>query len=283
MKKIGFIGLGIMGKPMALNLLNSGFDVSILITSKASGELGIAGANVCANLEALSEESEVIITMLPDSPEVLEVVNQLVHSIKPGTLFIDMSSIAPAATKNIHDIFKKKGVEALDAPVSGGQVGAVAGSLSIMVGGSEMAFKNALPIFEAMGKNIVHIGESGAGQITKICNQMIVGITIQAVSEAITLAKSAGVNVEKVRDVLLGGFAQSKILDLHGKRMIEENFVPGFTVNLHNKDLGIALKTSQELGLTLPGTEMAAESMARAIKMGNGHLDHSSLILNLQT
>lgn len=283
MKKIGFIGLGIMGKPMALNLLNSGFDVSILITSKASGELGIAGANVCANLEALSAKSEVIITMLPDSPEVLEVVNQLVHSIKPGTLFIDMSSIAPAATKNIHDIFKKKGVEALDAPVSGGQVGAVAGSLSIMVGGSEMAFKNALPIFEAMGKNIVHIGESGAGQITKICNQMIVGITIQAVSEAITLAKSAGVHVEKVRDVLLGGFAQSKILDLHGKRMIEENFVPGFTVNLHNKDLGIALKTSQELGLTLPGTEMAAYLMEKAIKKGNGHLDHSSLILNLQT
>jgi 2-hydroxy-3-oxopropionate reductase len=283
MKKIGFIGLGIMGKPMALNLLKSGFDVSVLITSKASFELEKAGANVCANLEALSAKSEVIITMLPDSPEVLEVVNQLVHSIKPGTLFIDMSSIAPAATKNIHDIFKKKGVEALDAPVSGGQVGAVAGSLSIMVGGSEIAFKNALPIFEAMGKNIVHIGESGAGQITKICNQMIVGITIQAVSEAITLAKSAGVNVEKVRDVLLGGFAQSKILDLHGKRMIEENFVPGFTVNLHNKDLGIALKTSQELGLTLPGTEMAAESMARAIKMGNGHLDHSSLILNLQT
>ncbi len=283
MKKIGFIGLGIMGKPMALNLLKSGFDVSILITSKASGELGIAGANVCANLEALSAKSEVIITMLPDSPEVLEVVNQLVHSIKPGTLFIDMSSIAPAATKNIHDIFKKKGVEALDAPVSGGQVGAVAGSLSIMVGGSEMAFKNALPIFEAMGKNIVHIGESGAGQITKICNQMIVGITIQAVSEAITLAKSAGVHVEKVRDVLLGGFAQSKILDLHGKRMIEENFVPGFTVNLHNKDLGIALKTSQELGLTLPGTEMAAYLMEKAIKKGNGHLDHSSLILNLQT
>ena len=283
MKKIGFVGLGIMGKPMALNLLNSGFDVSILITSKASGELGIAGANVCANLEALSAKSEVIITMLPDSPEVLEVVNQLVHSIKPGTLFIDMSSIAPAATKNIHDIFKKKGVEALDAPVSGGQVGAVAGSLSIMVGGSEMAFKNALPIFEAMGKNIVHIGESGAGQITKICNQMIVGITIQAVSEAITLAKSAGVHVEKVRDVLLGGFAQSKILDLHGKRMIEENFVPGFTVNLHNKDLGIALKTSQELGLTLPGTEMAAYLMEKAIKKGNGHLDHSSLILNLQT
>ncbi len=283
MKKIGFIGLGIMGKPMALNLLNSGFDVSILITSKASGELGIAGANVCANLEALSEESEVIITMLPDSPEVLEVVNQLVHSIKPGTLFIDMSSIAPAATKNIHDIFKKKGVEALDSPVSGGQVGAVAGSLSIMVGGSEMAFKNALPIFEAMGKNIVHIGESGAGQITKICNQMIVGITIQAVSEAITLAKSAGVNVEKVRDVLLGGFAQSKILDLHGKRMIEENFVPGFTVNLHNKDLGIALKTSQELGLTLPGTEMAASLMEKAIKKGNGHLDHSSLILNFES
>ena len=283
MKKIGFIGLGIMGKPMALNLLNSGFDVSILITSKASGELGIAGANVCANLEALSAKSEVIITMLPDSSEVLAVVNQLVHSIKPGTLFIDMSSIAPAATKNIHDIFKKKGVEALDAPVSGGQVGAVAGSLSIMVGGSEMAFKNALPIFEAMGKNIVHIGESGAGQITKICNQMIVGITIQAVSEAITLAKSAGVNVEKVRDVLLGGFAQSKILDLHGKRMIEENYVPGFTVNLHNKDLGIALKTSQELGLTLPGTEMAASLMGKAIKKGNGHLDHSSLILNLQT
>ena len=283
MKKIGFVGLGIMGKPMALNLLKSGFDVSILNTSKAYVELGKAGANVCANLEELSANCEVIITMLPDSPEVLEVVNQLVNSIKPGTLFIDMSSIAPAATKNIDDIFKKKGVEALDAPVSGGQVGAVAASLSIMVGGSEMAFKNALPIFEAMGKNIVHIGESGAGQITKICNQMIVGITIQAVSEAITLAKSAGVNVEKVRDVLLGGFAQSKILDLHGKRMIDENFVPGFTVNLHNKDLGIALKTSQELGITLPGTEMASASMDKAVKKGNGHLDHSSLILNFES
>jgi 2-hydroxy-3-oxopropionate reductase len=283
MKKIGFIGLGIMGKPMALNLLQSGFDVSVVKTSQAHSELELAGAKVYPNLEDLSEHSEVIITMLPDSPEVLEVVNHLVHSIKPGTLFIDMSSIAPKVTKNIDDILKQKGVDALDAPVSGGQVGAIAGSLSIMVGGSEMAFKNALPIFEAMGKNIVHIGESGAGQITKICNQIIVGITIQAVSEAINLAKSAGVNVEKVRDVLLGGFAQSKILDLHGKRMIEENFVPGFTVNLHNKDLEIALKTSQELGLTLPGTEMAATSMKKAIKKGNGHLDHSSIILNFES
>jgi 2-hydroxy-3-oxopropionate reductase len=282
MKKIGFIGLGIMGKPMALNLLKSGFDVNILNTSKASEELQIAGATGCPSLEELSINCEVIITMLPDSPEVLDVVAQLIHSIKPGTLFIDMSSIAPKATKNINDIFKKKGVEALDAPVSGGQVGAIAGSLSIMVGGSEMAFKNALPIFEAMGKNIVHIGESGAGQITKICNQMIVGITIQAVSEAITLARSAGVNVEKMRDVLLGGFAQSKILDLHGKRMMEENFVPGFTVNLHNKDLGIALKTSQELGLTLPGTEMVASMLEKAIKKDHGHLDHSSLILNFE-
>ena len=283
MKKIGFIGLGIMGKPMALNLLKSGFDVSILKTSKASSELELVGANVCLNIENLSANCEVIITMLPDSPEVLQVVNQMVNSIKPGTLFIDMSSIAPKTTKNIYDVFKKKGVEALDAPVSGGQVGAIAGSLSIMVGGSEMAFKNASLIFQAMGKNIVHVGESGAGQITKICNQMIVGITIQAVSEAITLAKSAGVNVEKVRDVLMGGFAQSKILDLHGKRMIEENFVPGFTVNLHNKDLGIALKTSQELGLTLPGTEMAASSLEKAIKKGNGLLDHSSLILNFES
>lgn len=283
MKKIGFIGLGIMGKPMALNLLKSGFDVSILKTSKASFELELVGANVYINIENLSANCDVIITMLPDSPEVLQVVNQMVNSIKPGTLFIDMSSIAPKTTKNIYDIFNKKGVEALDAPVSGGQVGAIAGSLSIMVGGSEMAFKNAFPIFQALGKNIVHIGESGAGQITKICNQMIVGITIQAVSEAIILAKSAGVNVEKVRDVLLGGFAQSKILDLHGKRMIEENFVPGFTVNLHKKDLGIALKTSQELGLTLPGTEMAASSMDKAIKKENGHLDHSSLILNFES
>lgn len=272
-----------MGKPMALNLLKSRFDVSILNTSKASFELEKAGAKVCHRLEELSANCEVIITMLPDSPEVLEVVNQIVISIKPGTIFINMSSIAPKATKNIGDIFKKKGVEALDAPVSGGQVGAITGSLSIMVGGSEMAFINALPIFQAMGKNIVHIGECGSGQITKICNQMIVGITIEAVSEAITLAKSAGVNVEKVREVLLGGFAQSKILDIHGKRMIEENYVPGFTVNLHNKDLGIALKTIQELGLTLPGTEMIAKSMAKAIKKGNGHLDHSSLILNLHS
>lgn len=283
MEKIGFIGLGIMGKPMALNLLKAGFPVGVLAGSQASGALKDAGAEVSPDAAALAAESDIIITMLPDSPQVEEVVNSgVLAGIRAGSLFIDMSTIAPLVARKLFDTMQKKGVEALDAPVSGGQVGAEGATLSIMVGGNAAAFARALPVFQAMGKNTVHIGEPGAGQTTKACNQMIVGQTIQAVAEAFTLAQKAGVDLSKMREVLLGGFAQSRILDLHGQRIIDQNFKPGFKIKLHQKDINIALKTGGELDLTLPGTETVARQMETAMGQGNGELDHSALFLALK-
>jgi 2-hydroxy-3-oxopropionate reductase len=280
MEKIGFIGLGIMGKPMALNLLKAGFPVAVLASSQASGILKDAGAEVWPDVAALAAESDIVITMLPDSPQVEEVVSSgVLAGIRKGSLFIDMSTIAPLVARKLFEIMQEKGVQALDAPVSGGQVGAEAGTLSIMVGGEEAAFERALPVFQAMGKNIVHIGEPGAGQTTKACNQMIVGQTIQAVAEAFTLAQKAGVDLARMREVLLGGFAQSRILDLHGQRIIDRNFKPGFKIKLHQKDINIALKTGRELDLTLPGTETVAKQMETAMHEGNGDLDHSALFL----
>ncbi|MCX6217406.1 2-hydroxy-3-oxopropionate reductase [Spirosoma sp.] len=285
MEKIGFIGLGIMGKPMALNLIKAGYPVSILSRSKAADALVSAGAEAFPTSKALAQACDIVITMLPDSPDVKQVVagaEGVLAGIRPGALFIDMSTIAPATAKSIYDQMQGKGVDALDAPVSGGQVGAEAASLSIMVGGSEAAFERALPVFRAMGKNIVRIGEPGAGQTTKACNQMIVGMTIQAVAEAFALAQKAGVDLEKMREVLLGGFAQSRILDLHGKRMIERNFTPGFKIKLHRKDMGIALQTGQAFSVPLKGTALVADQMQVAIEQGNGDLDHSSLLLLLE-
>ena len=279
MEKIGFIGLGIMGKPMVLNLLKAGFQVNVLRKSSSSGIVKQAGAKVFDSIKDLSGDSDIIITMLPDSPEVKQVVSEILPGIKKGSLFIDMSTISPGMTMDIYTILKEKGVSALDAPVSGGQVGAEAGTLSIMAGGSEESFNRALPVFQAMGKNIILIGEAGAGQVTKACNQMIVGITIQAVAEAFSMAKKAGVNLEKMREVLLGGFAQSRILDLHGKRMIDGNFVPGFKVKLHKKDMGIALQTGADHQISLKATELVATLMNQLVKEGHGELDHSSLFL----
>lgn len=285
MKKVGFIGLGIMGKPMALNLIKAGYPVFVLNTNKAAKELIEAGIRAFDTIKSLAENCEIIITMLPDSPDVEKVVlgeNGVLEGIKEGSLFIDMSSIAPSTARNIFDLMLKKGVEALDAPVSGGQVGAEAATLSIMVGGTEKAFNVALPLFQTMGKNIVHIGEAGAGQTTKICNQMIVGMTIQAVGEAFTLASKAGVNLEKMREVLLGGFAQSRILDLHGQRIIDRNFKPGFKIKLHNKDMKLALQAGKEYDVALKGTKQVAEIMKAAIEDGNGELDHSGIILQIE-
>jgi 2-hydroxy-3-oxopropionate reductase len=285
MKKIGFIGLGIMGKPMALNLIKAGYAVSVLSTSKAVETLIEAGATSQDSIKSLAENSEVIITMLPDSPDVEKVVlgeNGVLAGIKEGSLFIDMSSISAGTAMKIYEAMQEKGIEALDAPVSGGQVGAESASLSIMVGGNENAFNEAMPLFQAMGKNIVLIGEAGAGQTTKICNQMIVGMTIQAVGEAFTLANKAGVNLEKMREVLLGGFAQSRILDLHGKRIIERNFKPGFKIKLHNKDMNLALDAGKTYNVALNGSAQVAYLMAESIKDGNGELDHSGIVLQIE-
>jgi 2-hydroxy-3-oxopropionate reductase len=285
MEKIGFIGLGIMGKPMALNLLKTGYPVTILEKNKAAGELVAAGANAFPESRSIAQYCDVLITMLPDSHEVEEVVSGqggILEGVRAGSLFIDMSTISPSTTKNLHELFEKKQVEALDAPVSGGQVGAESASLSIMVGGSGPAFQRALPIFQSIGKNIVHVGNPGDGQIVKACNQMIVGMTIQAVAEAFTLAKKAGVNLEKMREVLLGGFAQSRILDLHGKRIIDRNFAPGFKTRLHRKDMNIALQAGKEFSVPLYGTAQVAAHMDALIAQGKGEYDHSAIALLIE-
>ncbi len=280
MEKIGFIGLGIMGKPMAKHLLTAGYGVLVLEKNKATPELVEAGAKSYGTNSEVAANADIVITMLPDSPDVQEVVfgkGGVLEGIKSGALFIDMSTIAPGTAKSIYQAMQEKGVEALDAPVSGGQVGAEAASLSIMAGGTEAAFGRALPVFQCMGKNIVLIGEPGAGQTTKACNQMIVGMTIAAVAEAFTLAKKAGVNLEKMREVLLGGFAQSRILDLHGKRIIDQNFKPGFKVKLHRKDMNIALQSGKDYSVPLYGTALVASHMDALIAQGKGELDHSAL------
>lgn len=285
MEKIGFIGLGIMGRPMALHLLKAGYTISVLEKNKASKELVAVGAQAFATPAAIAQNSDVVITMLPDSPEVVTIVSGqdgLLEGIRQGALFIDMSTIAPATSKNIYEWMQQKGAEALDAPVSGGQSGAESASLSIMAGGTEQAFQRALPLFQAMGKNIVHIGEPGAGQMTKACNQLIVGMTIQAVAEAFTLAQKAGVDLAKMREVLLGGFAQSKILDLHGKRIIERNFSPGFKIKLHRKDMNIALQAGREFSVPLYGTAQVAAHMDALLAQGKGELDHSAIALLIE-
>lgn len=285
MEKTGFIGLGIMGKPMALHLLKAGYPVSVLEKNKASAALVAAGARQYPTPAAVAQDCDVVITMLPDSPEVAEVVSGkdgVLESIRKGSLFIDMSTIAPAMAKNVYEWMRQRGVEALDAPVSGGQTGAENATLSIMTGGTEEAFQRALPLLQVMGKNIVHIGGPGAGQMTKACNQMIVGMTIQAVAEAFTLARKAGVNLEKMREALLGGFAQSRILDLHGKRIIERNFQPGFKIKLHRKDMNIALEAGREFSVPLYGTALAAEQMDALLAQGKGESDHSAIALLIE-
>jgi len=286
MEKIGFIGVGIMGKPMTLNLIKAGYPVLVYdIDQHALVDVVEQGAVRADSSKDVAAKSEVVITMLPDSPEVEAVVlgkAGVIEGLRPGKLFIDMSTIAPETSKKIHKILADRGVEALDAPVSGGEVGAKAGTLSIMVGGSKSEFERALPIFQVLGKNIVHIGDAGAGQVTKACNQIIVGMTIQAVAEALTLAKKAGVDIEKVREALLGGFAQSRILDLHGKRIIEGNYQPGFKIKLHRKDMNIALQTGRALSVPLPGSEVVAAQMDAMLEQGQGELDHSALALFLQ-
>ncbi len=282
MEKVGFIGLGIMGKPMAINLLKAGFGVTILSSSKAAGEVGEQGARIAETRSELASQSDIVITMLPDSPEVEAVFSgedNILDSLKPGSLFIDMSTIAPAVSREIYDLAKARGVEALDAPVSGGQVGAESASLSIMAGGSQEAFERALPLFKAMGKNIILIGGPGAGQTTKACNQLIVGVTIEAVAEAFTLAEKSGVDLARMREALLGGFAQSRILDLHGQRIIDRNFKPGFKIRLHKKDMGIVLDSGDELGLSLHAAKLVSGQMEKVLEAGDGDLDHSGLFL----
>lgn len=285
MERIGFIGLGIMGRPMALHLVGAGYPMTVLASSGRAAELQSAGAKTAPTPAALAESSDVIITMVPDSPEVESVLfgpDGVAQGLRKGALYIDMSTIAPAVSIGIAARLNAIGVEALDAPVSGGQVGAEKATLSIMVGGKVSAFDRALPVFQKLGKNIVHIGDAGSGQVTKACNQAAVALTIQAVAEALTLAQKAGVDVARVREALLGGLAQSRILDLYGQRIIDRNFSPGFRVRLHRKDMNIILQTARELSVPLHGSALVAAQMDALIAQGDQELDHSALALALE-
>jgi 2-hydroxy-3-oxopropionate reductase len=279
---IGFIGLGIMGKPMVRNLLKADFSLVIHNRSRAAvEELSKEGAQVAANSQEVAARSEVIVTMLPDSPDVELVYsgeNGVFAGLKSETLLIDMSSISPVVARKLAAEAEKRGCDMLDAPVSGGEAGAIGATLSIMIGGKTSAVARAMPIFEKLGKNIVHVGDAGAGQVTKAANQMVVGTTIAIVSEALVLAAKAGVDPVKVRQALLGGFAQSKILEAHGQKMLDRNFKPGFRIRLHEKDMKIALATGSEYGVPLMVTGVVGQMMTAMKGLGNGDLDHSGLV-----
>jgi len=278
---VGFIGLGIMGKPMAQNLLRAGYSLVVLNRSRAAvDELVAEGAKAGDSPRDVAARSQVVITMLPDSPDVESVVlgnDGVAQGIDGAALYIDMSTIAPASARKIAEALGKRGVDVLDAPVSGGEQGAKNAALSIMAGGSDAAFERAKPILEALGKNIVHVGPSGAGQVTKACNQIVVGVTLEAVAEALALAEASGVDPVKVRAALLGGFAQSKVLEVHGQRMIERNFVPGFKAKLHRKDMNIAAQAGDERALDLVAAKLVRERFDELLAKGEGERDHSAL------
>ncbi len=281
---IGLIGLGIMGKPMARNLVKAGY--SLVVHNRSRGAVdeltGESGQITAANSpREVAEQVSIVITMLPDSPDVQAVVfgeDGILEAMGSGDLLIDMSTIAPETAIEVSDALNARGASALDAPVSGGDKGAIAGTLSIMVGGDAADFERAMPIFQAMGKTIVHVGAPGAGQTVKACNQVVVAMNYAAVSEALVLGSKAGVDPAKIVEVLNGGLAASRVLEMRGPTMIEHNFTPGFRVNLHRKDLGIALSTGKENGVSMPATALVSQLFDALAATGSGDLDHSALV-----
>jgi 2-hydroxy-3-oxopropionate reductase len=287
MNKIGFIGLGIMGAPMAQHLIAGGYQLFVTEHNKPlPSALLEAGAVVCDSPRQLAEIADIIIAIVPDTPQVEEVLfaeQGVANGISAGKLFIDMSSISPLATKEFASRMNALGCDYLDAPVSGGEVGAKAATLTIMVGGPEESFQRAKPLFELMGKNITLVGENnGAGQTCKVANQIIVALNIEAVSEALLFASRAGVDPARVREALMGGFANSKILEVHGERMIKRTFDPGFRIGLHQKDLDIALSGAKSMGISLPNTATAQQLFNACQGNGMGELDHSAMIRALE-
>ena len=288
--RIGFIGLGIMGRPMALNLKNAGHEILVPERASLGADLR-AAATVLADAAAVARAAEVVILMLPDTPDVEHVLFSAKGvaeglspgKLVPGKLVIDMSSIDPIATKAFAARIEALGCQYLDAPVSGGEVGAKQASLTIMVGGPEAAFTRAEPLFAAMGKSITHIGaENGAGQICKVANQIVVALTIEAVAEALLFASRAGADPARVRAALLGGFAASRVLEVHGQRMLEHSFAPGFRIRLHQKDLNLALSAARQLGLSLPNTASAQQLFSAVVAHGGADRDHSAMLEALE-
>ena len=282
---IGWIGLGIMGAPMCGHLIAAGHAMTVHTRSKVPEALTAAGARTAPSAEAVAAASDIVFLMLPDTPDVERVLfgaHGVAAGLKPGSLVVDMSSISPMATKDFAARIQALGSDYLDAPVSGGEVGAKAASLTIMVGGSEAAFARAEPLFKLMGKNITHVGGSGDGQTTKVANQIIVALNIAAVAEALVFAAKAGADPAKVRQALMGGFASSRILEVHGERMIKRTFNPGFRIGLHQKDLNLALQGAKALGVALPGTANAAQLMQVCAANGLAEADHSALVKALE-
>ena len=292
--KLGFIGLGIMGTPMAGHLRAAGHDLFVTTRSKLPQALLDAGAVACASAKEVAEAANVIFTMVPDTPDVEAVLfgaNGVAAGLKDsangpegrvGKTVVDMSSISPIATKEFAAKINALGCDYVDAPVSGGEVGAKAATLTIMVGGSDAGFAKVLPLLQLMGKNITHVGGNGDGQTTKVANQIIVALNIAAVSEALVFASKAGADPAKVRQALMGGFASSRILEVHGERMIKRTFNPGFRIALHQKDLNLALQGAKVLGVSLPQTASAAQLMQACAAQGWDQLDHSALVKALE-
>jgi 2-hydroxy-3-oxopropionate reductase len=284
--RVGFIGLGVMGRPMAHNLLNGGVD--LIVHSRSRGpveELAAEGARAAASAAEIAAVSDVIILMLPDDAAVETVLFGdlgVLQNLREGTLVIDMSTVSPGLDQGVAEALEQRGGEMLDAPVSGGDAGAKAGTLSIMAGGSASAFKRARPLFEILGKTIVHVGDHGTGQVVKACNQIVVALTIQAVAEALVLGSASGVAPETVIEVLSGGLAGSRVLELRGPNMAAHRFDPGFAIALHHKDLGIALTQARTAGVSLPATAQADQMLASIRRHGGGGLDHSAILTHLE-
>jgi 2-hydroxy-3-oxopropionate reductase len=285
-ERVGFIGLGLMGKPMALNLLRAGFPLTVHSRSSPPVDALMAkGAARSFNPAEVAAASDVVITMLPDTPDVELVLfgqDGVATGVLEGSLVIDMSTIDPIATRAFAERLAGAGVAMLDAPVSGGEIGAIDGTLSIMAGGPAGAFARALPLLEAMGGTIVHCGSAGAGQVTKACNQIVVASAVEAVAEALVLAAKAGVDPAKVREALLGGFAGSKVLEVHGRRMLDADFVPGFRSVLMAKDGRIVLQAARELGAPLPAFRAVAHRLEAMLPAGRGELDYAALVTLLE-
>jgi 2-hydroxy-3-oxopropionate reductase len=281
-KKIGFIGLGIMGKPMARNLLKAGYAVTVHNRSRpAMEELHRAGAHLGPSPKDVAAAAEIVITMLPNSPDVEAVVlgpNGVLEGATPGTILADMSTISPLVSQKIYREAKQRGVRALDAPVSGGEKGAIEGILSVMVGGDKEVFDAVVPVFQAMGKTITYMGPAGAGGFTKLANQVIVAINLTAISEALTLGAKAGLDPERLIQALGGGMAGSRCLDMKGPQIIKGNFQPGFKVDLHYKDLGLIMEAARALQVPLPTTAVVQELFSALRVKGRGGLDHSAVI-----
>ena len=286
--KIGFIGLGIMGAPMAHNLMRAGHQLYVYTRGKLPDSMAESAATKCTSAKSVAERADIIITMVPDTPDVEAVLfgdNGVAQGLKAnasGKVVVDMSSISPVATKDFAKRINALDADYLDAPVSGGEVGAKNAALSIMVGGDEAVFERVKPLFALMGKNITLVGGNGDGQTAKVANQIIVALNIEAVGEALLFASRAGADPERVRQALLGGFASSKILEVHAERMIKRTFDPGFRIALHQKDLNLALTTARELGVALPNTAMAQQLFSTCVAYGGAAWDHSGMVRALE-